>query len=336
MKIDFVVLWVDGDDQSWIDCYNNYRKMQYPLSPNIDKFRFRDMKTFNYLFRSFEKYTPWVNKIHVVTCGHYPEWLNALHPKINLVKHSDFIPHDYLPTFNSTSIEMFLDRIPELSEKFVYFNDDMIINKPLPIDFFFQNNKPCDFFSIAPNIEKDLSSYPYGAMIHSVTTLINSKFSPRVFCKNHFNKYFNCKYGIKINLKNLNGLTWWGFFGFGLTHSAQPYLKSTFKSVWELFYDDLKVSAKSKFREPSNLSQYLFRYYQLVNGEFSVVSPKKRFAFYNISKGNLTDVVNCLSKEDISIICLNDSEKLDDFDFIISHIKGILNIRFPTKSSYEL
>ncbi|MEX6253875.1 hypothetical protein [Providencia huaxiensis] len=54
------------------------------------------------------------HKIHFVTCGHYPNWLDINNHKINFVKHSDFIPKEYLPTFNSHTIELNLHRIKGL------------------------------------------------------------------------------------------------------------------------------------------------------------------------------------------------------------------------------
>lgn len=336
MKIDFVVLWVDGNDASWLDSFNFHRSKQYPLSPGIDKERFRDMNILKYLFRSFEKYSPWVNNIHFVTCGHYPDWLDVSNPKIKLVKHSDFIPASYLPTFNSTTIEMFLNRIPGLSEYFVYFNDDMFLNSPVMPSFFFIDNKPCDFISVAPNIETDLSSYPYGAMMHSVLTLVNSISTPKKVVRESFSKYFNVKYGIKRNIKNLYGLVWWGFLGFELTHSPQAFTKKTFESVWGNFDAYLSFSARSKFREPSNISQYLFRFYQLVTGNFSAVSPKNRSVFYNLTTHNLPAALTSLTEGDVPLICLNDSEKIDDFEFITSSLVEVFRVKFPEKSSYEL
>ena len=44
---------------------------------------------------------------------------------------------DNLPTFNSVSIETFLWRISELSDRFLYFNDDVFLTAPLhPSDLF--------------------------------------------------------------------------------------------------------------------------------------------------------------------------------------------------------
>jgi hypothetical protein len=90
-----------------------------------------------YLFRWIEKFTPRVNNVFFVTCGHYPSWLNLDHPKLKFIKHEDYIPKEYLPTFNSHTIELNFHRIEGLSEHFVYFNDDtFVINYMNESDFF--------------------------------------------------------------------------------------------------------------------------------------------------------------------------------------------------------
>ena len=126
-KIDFVITWVDGKDPDWLEQYNFYK------NDNINDHaknnaRFRDWENLIYLFRSVDKYCPWVRKIHLVTFGHYPNWLNINYEKINVVCHEDIIPKEFLPTFNSRVIAIYLNKIKDLSEKFVYFNDDTFIN----------------------------------------------------------------------------------------------------------------------------------------------------------------------------------------------------------------
>lgn len=142
--IDFVVTWVDGNDPVW-----QAEKAKYSPSKNADNrnVRFRDWDNMQYWFRAVEKFAPWVNKIHFVTYGHLPKWLNINNPKLNIVKHSDFIPKEYLPTFSSHSIELNLHRIESLAERFVYFNDDMFLIRPVKRELFFagKNCLPTDF-----------------------------------------------------------------------------------------------------------------------------------------------------------------------------------------------
>ena len=142
-KIDVVYTWCDGEDplfkQERIDT------LKRNGLPYVEKAqgaaRFFDNDELKYSLRSIEKYMPWVNHIYVVTNKQRPKWL-ANNPKISIIDHREIIPNDLLPTFNSVMIEMYLHKIPGLSEKYIYFNDDMFVNAPLSPDFFFENDKP--------------------------------------------------------------------------------------------------------------------------------------------------------------------------------------------------
>ena len=113
--IDFVVPWVDNNDSEWIKSYNYY----HPGKTISDRGRFRDWDIFRYWFRAVERYAPWVNKVYLVTNGTFPKWINPDCEKLVLIKHSDYIPEKYLPTFNSITIELNMDKIPGLGETFV-------------------------------------------------------------------------------------------------------------------------------------------------------------------------------------------------------------------------
>src|SRR5699024_8846127 len=140
-KIDFVLTWVDGNDPDWQKVKNQYTVKD--LGDNRD-IRFRDWDNLQFWFRGVENFTPWVNKVHFVTWGHIPKWLNINHPKLNIVYHHDYIPEKYLPTFSSHVIELNLHRIKGLSDRFVYFNDDTFITKTMKESDFFISGLPCD------------------------------------------------------------------------------------------------------------------------------------------------------------------------------------------------
>src|SRR5690554_3854457 len=111
--IDFVVPWVDDSDPTWQRKLAEYTGRTNQFTDSSNK-RFRDWDLFKYWFRGVEKFAPWVNKVHLVTCGHYPDWLDINHPKLNFVKHEDYIPKDHLPVFSTHPIEINLHRIEEL------------------------------------------------------------------------------------------------------------------------------------------------------------------------------------------------------------------------------
>ena len=112
-KIDVVITWVDGNDKAW-----QAEKEKY-LPLRSDKVRYRNWDNVQYIFRGIEKFMPWVNCVHFVTWGHLPKWMNTNYEKLHVVNHKDFIPKEYLPTFNSNAIELNLHRIPGLSENFI-------------------------------------------------------------------------------------------------------------------------------------------------------------------------------------------------------------------------
>ena len=141
-KIDFVVTWLDSNDPSWQKEYDFYKN---DGKGDKSKARFRDLNFFQYWFRSVEKYAPWVNKVFLITNGKFPDWINKDNPKLVLVKHEDYMPKFFLPTFNSCAIELHMHRIKGLSENFVYFNDDILLNAPVKPDYYFKNGLPCDF-----------------------------------------------------------------------------------------------------------------------------------------------------------------------------------------------
>ena len=92
-EIDFVITWVDGGDKAW-----QREKACYDPAAGTDdgEERYRDWDLLKYWFRGVEKYAPWVRKIHFLTWGHIPEWLDTSNKKIHIVNHKDYIPKEYL------------------------------------------------------------------------------------------------------------------------------------------------------------------------------------------------------------------------------------------------
>jgi len=100
--------------------------------------RFADRDQLRYSMRSLEKYAPWVRRVYLVTNGQIPHWLDLEHPRVSVVSHEEiFDDGDCLPPFSSPAIEANLHKIPGLSDRFLYFNDDFFLSKPvLPDDFY--------------------------------------------------------------------------------------------------------------------------------------------------------------------------------------------------------
>lgn len=137
-KIDFVVPYVDSDDPKWRKLFNQYNCGKNIREGVNAENRFRGQgEFFRYFFRGLEANLSWINNVFLLVQSEsqVPYWINR--DKVIIVTHDQFIPEEYLPTFNSCTIEMFLGNIPGLSEQFIYANDDIFILGALnPADFF--------------------------------------------------------------------------------------------------------------------------------------------------------------------------------------------------------
>ncbi|XP_019733231.1 LOW QUALITY PROTEIN: N-acetylglucosamine-1-phosphotransferase subunits alpha/beta-like [Hippocampus comes] len=100
--------------------------------------RFEENGALLYSLRSMEKHAPWVRHVYIVTNGQIPSWLNLQNPRVSIVTHKEiFLNMSHLPNFNSHAIESHLHRIPGISQKFLYLNDDMMFGKDAWLDDFY-------------------------------------------------------------------------------------------------------------------------------------------------------------------------------------------------------
>lgn len=330
-KIDFVIPWVDGNDPDWIREFNKYSPNKKIFSEDLSKERFRDYGLLRYWFRGVEKFAPWVNKVHFITCGQKPEWLNLNAPKLNWVKHSDYIPKEYLPVFSSHPIELMMHKIPNLAEKIVYFNDDFFLTSPVRNKSFFKNNLPCDSALLNAFCPDEFVSH----VLVNDLKIINDRFSKKSVLKKNFLKWINLKYG-KSLIRTFCLLPCPDFTGIHVTHMPQPFLKSTLEEVWEKEKDILEKTMSHKFRDVSDVNQWLFRFWALCKGQFVPVNPfkgKKYFSFDN----SLKEISDAIRKQKYKEIVINDCGKnAIDFERYMTEIAAAFEAILPEKSSFEL
>jgi len=150
--IDAVLAWVDGSDPKHFEKKNiSLKKLNKKYSENYDASRYSSNYEINYAVLSILKFAPFVRNIFIVTDGQNPPISEdvkrydpkALH-KIIIVDHREIFKgfEQYLPSFNSRSIATAIYRIPELAERFIYFNDDFFLIKPCVLSDFFNDQRP--------------------------------------------------------------------------------------------------------------------------------------------------------------------------------------------------
>lgn len=285
-NIDYVVPMVFDNDSAWRDDYLTLHRVYNPNAYYTLLYRSWGLEHLHILL--VRKYMPWIRKIHVLLAreSQRQEWMTE--DLVHVVYHKDFIPQEYLPTFNACTIEMFLHKIPNLSEQFIYSNDDMIITNPLSKEDFFKNGVPCQLYYEQPYSE-----------------------NPNVFeafCMKGLNM-------IAADFGKHYSDTW--LYG---GHSLSALLKSTCEKVWDNHQHEI-LDSISPERKEKNLNQYIYSYYQHLSGNYIKHTPQRMLLSSSIP---LERILMFLQKKDIQVACINDNSKNNDFDKYTTAIKSCL------------
>lgn len=297
--IDFVVTWVDGSDPAWLG-----ERARYTEAGDASIERFRDWDMMRYWFRGIERFASWVRKIHFVTWGHMPSWLNVSHPRLHVVRHSEFIPSEYLPTFSSHTIEWNVHRIEGLAERFVLFNDDTFLVRPTRRKDFFCNGLPCGTPVLQP-MKTTLSQgffVPFANM-----AVLNKHFSAQKSVLSHPLKWLNPAYG-SMALRTLHMLPYPAFYGLHSFHLPNSFLRQTFVELWNEEGEYLSEVCSHRFRSKTDANQWLALGWQFAKGEFSPRSPNvgKLFNLQDDCSRKLGEIDRYLQSGRGYMICVND------------------------------
>lgn len=311
-SIDYVFPYVDNSKEQWISEFNKYNRNTKITNETNGASRFRSgEELLRYKFRSIEKWMPWVGTIHLIVSDitQVPEWIDK--SKVHIVLHKDIIPGEYLPTFNSCTIEMFIHNIFGLSEKFIYSNDDMYANYILKPKFYFLDDT---------HLRADLHIRKlwHQGDINKVWAQIpiNSLKLAATDTPEYIRKY--------VKADQL----------YELQHIGKPMFRSVNQEVYNKYTEEIKKSI-TRFRAAHNLNQYLFTEYALFHGRG--VFETFRFKYLQIGK-DTANIINAITEQDeeqrTRAICCNDTDSSTDSDFL--RIQAAFESQYPDKSKYEL
>ncbi len=330
MEIDFVITWVDMNDPAWQAEFSQYSGEKGNTKNGVSKARFRDYGFLKYWFRGVEKFAPWVRKIHFVTSGQKPEWLDAENPKLHLVCHKDYIPEEFLPTYNSVVIERYMHKIPGLADRFVYFNDDFYLINGISTDRFFKNGLPCDIAAFQYNPPWS----QWYRRIKNNIEIINRHFDKREVMARFHDKWFDKSYGSKACWNYL--LKPYGqFVTLRTPHNAQPYLKSTFEEVWTVAGKELAETSANRFRALTDYTPELFRAWQICKGNFEPYNTYRDTKMFPLMM-RPKQAVRAIYEQSYNLICLNDNAHIRNYEQVMENLKAAFGHILPGKSSFEL
>ncbi|QUA54402.1 stealth conserved region 3 domain-containing protein [Aristaeella lactis] len=333
--IDFVLFWVDPGNKQWQQEKAEYRaKVFGDQKQEADlAIRYRDWDNLQYWFRGVEKYAPWVRKIFFVTWGAVPDWLDTTNPKLVIVNDREILPEGCAPVFSPNPKEINLHRIPDLSEHFVYFNDDMfLIRETDPTDFFL-NGRPREM-AVSYQLANDMDGDSFRHMLFTMMGVINSFFSKKEVQRRHWHQWYTLKYGAQV-INTLRTRPFRYFSGIMIPHLPSPMRKSTYEEVWEKIPELLMETSSRRFRDPLDLTQYIFRYWAICKGEIEPANIYKYGKEYFMEDLALKELCETISRQKYKMICINDSRKITDFERCITLIQKSFETLLPERSSFE-
>lgn len=311
--IDVVYTWVDGDDPAW-----RSRKAQALSEDEEDSFaglatnasRFTSRDELRYSMRSLHAFAPWVNHIFLVTDDQIPGWLDPTSPDVTLVSHKEiFGDVGRLPTFNSHAIESRLHKVPGLSEHFLYFNDDMILGRPvLPTQFFFANGL-AKFFPSSSLVDVNPSA-PDDAPVDAAA-------------KNN-RRVIQSRFGIQLYQK--------------MRHVPYPLLRSVLEEIETELRAESHATASHQFRDRGDLSipSSLAHYWAHSTGR----SVPGSIGHVYIDLGRLLAPVmlaRLVRRRDVDVFCLNDTDSAPgELAEQAAMVRDFMETYFPLKAPWEL
>ncbi|MBP5218085.1 MAG: hypothetical protein J6Z47_03950 [Bacteroidales bacterium] len=292
--MDAVITYVDGSDPTW------QREYSEAVGGEVLAKRYRDWGTLKYLLRGIERHIPSVENVFLLVSGEsqVPAWVDK--ERVRVALHKDIIPARFLPTFNSTTIEMFIHRIPGLGEKFLYFNDDM--------------------FPVMDCSEEDFFVGDKSAIGFSHHLFAGGKYKKRVRNSDH---------QARKALGMRPGLTF-----VRPQHTCSPMFRSDNCKLYA-FSEDTIFKVVSRLRTTENFNQYLYLDYLYYQGR----TTKGKISNKHLSPAVYSPESIAASIEDpkTKLICINDVHMGDEeFERYREVILAAFERHFPERSRFEL
>jgi len=297
MPVDIVYTWVDGNSESYRSLYKRYAKKNEDLNPE----RYRDVYTMlRYSLRSIEKYIPWYRNIYIITQRpQVPDWLKLPHPQVKVIHHDEIFDSEYLPTFNSNVIESYIHWIPDLSDYFLYLNDDFLFGRETFKGDFITNEGKINIFGTLFGERLKFRVYDTRWNIFSYGFV---EHTPLFICKKAWELMLS-EQKEEVHKTRLN----------------------RFRTDYDLAMDKLyRYYMLSKMRNYSRAVPALevlkyHRFHKITNG---VTGQKKG--------------IDRLKKMRPKFYCLNDDQRQNPNETVVRLVKNFLDENYPEPSSFEL
>jgi hypothetical protein len=303
--IDAVYTWVDGARLPDLDVW--LERMSGQLSAvDVGPCRWRDNGELRFSLRALEAHAPWIRTVHLVTHGQVPEWLDPDAAGLNVVSHDELFPDPaVLPSFNSAAIVSVIHRIEGLANRYLYFNDDVILGRDV---------QPDDFFTEDGGTRVYVEPWPPPSSL-GAPTIVDRQLA--------FNR-------LRLGLPS----------PFMLAHSPQPFQRSLLAAAWARWRPDLERTLTHRFRATDDaLLQFLYFNGLLASGppHEAVVNHDGLTPLVRVHpRNNMAYALEALRGTNPLSFCVN-----DEIDDLATHgskwdeVRAFLDDRLPRPSRWE-
>ncbi|MEV5342728.1 stealth conserved region 3 domain-containing protein, partial [Streptomyces sp. NPDC052676] len=308
--VDAVYTWVDGDDPAMAAKRRAHQALaDHGIAPReTGASRYTSHDELRYALRSLEMYAGFVRHVYLVTDSQVPAWLDPRAEGLTVVDHRDILPADALPVFNSHAIESRLHHIPGLSERYLYFNDDVFVNRPVRAEHFFHGNGiariPLSPLKLGVGDPHPLEPAPNSA----------GKNTREVIRRFH---------GRQIRHKSL--------------HTPHPQLLPVMREMEALGIEELRRTAYSRFRSTADVApaSTLHHHWAIATGRG--VPAEYRFRYVQLGSPDMRRrLARLAAGEDVDFFCLNDVDTAPaERAAARAAIRAFLERKYPFPSRWE-
>ncbi|MFJ8601679.1 stealth conserved region 3 domain-containing protein [Streptomyces shenzhenensis] len=308
--VDAVYTWVDGDDPAMAAKRRAHQAhSDNPIAPReTGASRYTSHDELRYALRSLEMYAGFVRHVYLVTDSQLPGWLDPGAAGLTVIDHRDILPGDALPVFNSHAIESRLHHIPGLSEHYLYFNDDVFVNRPVRAEHFFHGNGiariPLSPLKLGVGAPHPLEPAPNSA----------GKNAREVIRRFH---------GRYVTHKSL--------------HTPHPQLLSVMREMESLAIEELERTSYSRFRSITDVApaSTLHHHWAIATGR--AVPAEYRFRYIQLGTPDMQRRLDRLAAgEEVDFFCLNDVETAPESRAAArTAMRAFLERKFPFPSRFE-
>ena len=255
--IDVVITWVDGNDPLHQGKMSAAESSEKRKRIYVGANKYKQVGEIYYCVMSIIKFAPFARNIFIVTDNQVPEFItsNKINDsRIKIVDHKEVFEGllEYTPTFNPRCIDALLYRIPELSERYIYFNDDMfLIKKTNRSDWYTDSGDPV----------------LRGEWARSYNTIWYKKLGSLFFPFMKKRPSYNLAQSLAANMAGYNNKYYRSF------HSGRPLLKSVLEDYFRKNPQTLRNQLKHKFRHVDQFMPYSLGWHLMIKNRGTVLKP---------------------------------------------------------------